>query len=84
MRLIGAMSDLPAPDKSEVNSSFHTREIKDYYVPNEQNVVLRYDCVKYLFVVINLYTLFHVAKMLKKLYFFFYKSIDLACLYMYI
>ncbi|ELT91375.1 hypothetical protein CAPTEDRAFT_224147 [Capitella teleta] len=42
MRLIGSLSPLPAPIKNEVNASFHSRELRDYYIPNEKNIVLRF------------------------------------------
>ncbi|XP_063712017.1 androglobin-like isoform X5 [Symsagittifera roscoffensis] len=47
MRLIGNQAPLPTPIgagevNSNLNSSFFTREIKDYYVPNEKNIVFRY------------------------------------------
>ena len=42
MRLIGALSPLPAPNKNEVNASFHTRELRDYYVPNDKKTIFRY------------------------------------------
>lgn len=41
MRLIGSMAALPTPQRQEVQSSFHTREIRDYYVPQENKVMLR-------------------------------------------
>lgn len=41
MRLIGSMSQLPQPTRAEVQSSFYTREIRDYYVPQPNNVMLR-------------------------------------------
>ena len=41
MRLIGSLSPLPVPPKNEVNGSFHTRELKDYYVPNDKHIVFR-------------------------------------------
>lgn len=42
MRLIGSLTCLPAPIKPDaVNSTFHNRELKDYYVPNERNCILR-------------------------------------------
>lgn len=42
MRLIGSISPLPAPRFSDVNCSFVTKEIRDYYVPNPKNIILRY------------------------------------------
>ncbi|XP_064627067.1 androglobin-like isoform X5 [Lineus longissimus] len=42
MRLIGSLSPLPAPLKNDVTSSFHMREIRDYFVPNNKNVIFRY------------------------------------------
>ena len=44
MRLIGSLSPLPAPSKNEVNASFHTRELRDYYVPNEKKIIFRFVC----------------------------------------
>ncbi len=41
MRLIGSLSPLPAPARNEVNSSFNTREIRDYYIPNEKCIMFR-------------------------------------------
>lgn len=41
MRLIGSMSQLPQPARAEVQSSFYTREIRDYYVPQDNDVMLR-------------------------------------------
>ncbi|XP_033740802.1 androglobin-like isoform X8 [Pecten maximus] len=47
MRLIGSLSPLPAPQKNEknevtCNSTFHVRELKDYYIPNPKDVIFRY------------------------------------------
>ncbi|KAL4233261.1 hypothetical protein ACF0H5_007945 [Mactra antiquata] len=42
MRMIGSLSPLPAPSRAEVNSSFVTKEIRDYYIPNSKNVIFRY------------------------------------------
>ncbi|OAF67844.1 hypothetical protein A3Q56_04409, partial [Intoshia linei] len=43
LRIIGNHSDLPLSKKSnEMNSSFQIREFRDYYVPNESNVLMRY------------------------------------------
>jgi len=42
MRLIGSMAQLPHPSRPEVQSSFHMREIRDYYVPQDNHVMLRY------------------------------------------
>nr|KAG5705054.1 hypothetical protein BaRGS_018784 [Batillaria attramentaria] len=42
MRLIGSISPLPAPRSGEVNCNFITKEIRDYYVPNPKNIILRY------------------------------------------
>ena len=41
MRMIGSLSPLPAPLRNEVNCSFVTKEIRDYYVPNSKNTVFR-------------------------------------------
>ncbi|KAH9519394.1 hypothetical protein Btru_075440, partial [Bulinus truncatus] len=45
MRLIGSLSPLPAPQTQEVCCSFVTKEIKDYYIPNQKNIIFR-QCVK--------------------------------------
>ncbi|CAL1548032.1 unnamed protein product [Lymnaea stagnalis] len=41
MRLIGSLSPLPAPQTAEVCSSFITKEIKEYYIPNPNNLIFR-------------------------------------------
>ncbi|KAL5010667.1 hypothetical protein ScPMuIL_012972 [Solemya velum] len=46
MRMIGSLRSLPAPTrpeaKTELNSSFNVREIKDYFIPNDKNIIFRY------------------------------------------
>ncbi|XP_071801000.1 androglobin-like isoform X5 [Asterias amurensis] len=42
MRLIGSSSPLPQPGRDNLNSSFGVREIRDYYIPNKENVIMRY------------------------------------------
>ena len=42
MRLIGSTEPLPAPDGDSVNAQFVTKEIKEYYMPNKDRVLLRY------------------------------------------
>ncbi|XP_025099309.1 androglobin-like isoform X4 [Pomacea canaliculata] len=42
MRLIGSLSPLPAPRAADINSDFFVKEIRDYYVPNSKNIILRY------------------------------------------
>uniref|UniRef100_A0A2C9K873 Uncharacterized protein n=1 Tax=Biomphalaria glabrata TaxID=6526 RepID=A0A2C9K873_BIOGL len=41
MRLIGSLSPLPAPQTQDVCCSFITKEIRDYYIPNPKNIILR-------------------------------------------
>ncbi len=41
MRLIGALNPLPASARNEMNAAFHTREIRDYYIPNEKKTIFR-------------------------------------------
>ncbi|XP_059171472.1 androglobin-like isoform X6 [Physella acuta] len=41
MRLIGSNSPLPAPVTSEVTCNFVTKEIKDFYIPNTNNIIFR-------------------------------------------
>lgn len=53
MRLIGSMEKLPTPrtrpgnTEPAVQSSFSTKEIRDYYLPQENCVMLRYVYVKH-------------------------------------
>ncbi|XP_041351984.1 androglobin-like isoform X2 [Gigantopelta aegis] len=42
MRMIGSLSPLPAPKGHEINSAFNAREIRDYYLPNNKNIIFRY------------------------------------------
>ena len=41
LRLIGSLSPLPTPLHGEVNSSFQTTELHDFYVPNEHDIIFR-------------------------------------------
>lgn len=52
VRLIGSTAPLPAPDGDSVNAQFVTKEIKEYYMPNTDHVLLRY--IETLHAVINL------------------------------
>lgn len=44
LRLIGSSPSLLAPrnNKSEIVSSFDIREARDYYIPNNNNIIMRY------------------------------------------
>lgn len=42
MRLIGSLDPIPSPMKTDLNSSFVTKEMHDYYVPNDKNIIMRY------------------------------------------
>ncbi|PIK43982.1 putative androglobin isoform X22 [Apostichopus japonicus] len=42
MRLIGSSTPLPQPSRENLHSSFTVKEIKDYYIPNKNFVILRY------------------------------------------
>eukprot|EP00057_Strongylocentrotus_purpuratus_P006163 XP_011660637.1 PREDICTED: androglobin isoform X28 [Strongylocentrotus purpuratus] len=42
MRLIGSSSPLPQPARDGLNSSFLLKEIRDYYIPNKENIIMRY------------------------------------------
>ena len=48
MRLIGSTEPLPAPDGDSVNAQFVTKEIKEYYMPNKDRVLLRYIEILYI------------------------------------
>ena len=43
MRMIASLPQMPAPIKHEVNCAFQPQEIKNYYIPNEKNILLRSD-----------------------------------------
>ncbi|XP_038078681.1 androglobin-like isoform X2 [Patiria miniata] len=42
MRLIGSSSPLPQPSRDHPNSNFTVREIRDYYIPNKEDIIMRY------------------------------------------
>ncbi|CAM4739728.1 unnamed protein product [Rotaria magnacalcarata] len=42
LRLLTSYTHLPEPHVEQITSSFITKEIKDYYVPNKQTVICRY------------------------------------------
>jgi hypothetical protein len=42
LRVIGSTEPLPAPEGDSVNAQFVTKEIKDYYMPNKDRILLRY------------------------------------------
>lgn len=44
LRLIGSSPMLLTPknSKTDINSNFQLKELRDYYVPNEKKIILRY------------------------------------------
>ncbi|XP_067398314.1 androglobin isoform X2 [Emydura macquarii macquarii] len=42
LRLIGSHNPLPVLSRDAVNNSYSTKEIKDYYIPNDKHIVFRY------------------------------------------
>lgn len=42
LRLLTSYAHLPEPRVDPITSTFFTREIKDYYLPNRQNIICRY------------------------------------------
>uniref|UniRef100_A0A674IHR4 Androglobin n=1 Tax=Terrapene triunguis TaxID=2587831 RepID=A0A674IHR4_9SAUR len=42
LRLIGSHSPLPILSRDAVNNFYSTKEIKDYYIPNDKHIVFRY------------------------------------------
>ncbi|XP_074920128.1 androglobin isoform X1 [Chelonoidis abingdonii] len=42
LRLIGSHSPLPILSRDIVNNFYSTKEIKDYYIPNDKHIVFRY------------------------------------------
>lgn len=41
LRLIGSYNPLPVLAREAVNNSFSTKEVKDYYVPNDKHIIFR-------------------------------------------
>ena len=41
LRLLTSYTSLPEPRMDQITSSFLAKEIKDYYVPNKQQVICR-------------------------------------------
>ncbi|XP_068088087.1 androglobin isoform X2 [Hyperolius riggenbachi] len=42
LRLIGACQPLPSLSRDTINNSFSLREIRDYYIPHNKNIMFRY------------------------------------------
>lgn len=42
MRLIGSANPLPVPARTELSTSFSVLELRDYYIPNDKEIILRY------------------------------------------
>ena len=42
LRVIGSTESLPSPEGDSVNTHFVTKEIKDYYMPHKDRILLRY------------------------------------------
>ncbi|KAG6937063.1 androglobin, partial [Chelydra serpentina] len=42
LRLIGSHNPLPVLSRDAVNNFYSTKEIKDYYIPNDKHIVFRY------------------------------------------
>jgi len=42
MRLIGSASPLPLPVRNDIATSFNVLELRDYYIPNDKEIILRY------------------------------------------
>jgi len=42
MRLIGSANPLPVPVRGDINTSFGILELRDYYIPNDRDIILRY------------------------------------------
>jgi len=42
MRLIGSANPLPVPVRSDISTSFNVLELRDYYIPNDKHIILRY------------------------------------------
>lgn len=41
LRLLTSYTHLPEPRSDQITASFSTKEIKDYYLPNKQQVICR-------------------------------------------
>jgi len=42
MRLIGSANPLPLPVRNDIGTSFNVLELRDYYIPNDKDIILRY------------------------------------------
>jgi len=42
MRLIGSANPLPIPVRNDISTSFSVLELRDYYIPNDKDIILRY------------------------------------------
>ncbi|NXA49153.1 ADGB protein, partial [Nothocercus julius] len=42
LRLIGSQSPLPFLSREAINNLYSTKEIKEYYIPNDQHIIFRY------------------------------------------
>jgi len=41
MRLIGSANPLPLPTRHDIGTSFSVLELRDYYIPNDKDIILR-------------------------------------------
>ena len=41
LRLIGSANALPVPARSDVGTLFNVQELRDYYIPNDKDIILR-------------------------------------------
>jgi len=47
MRLIGSANPLPLPVRNDITTSFSVIELRDYYIPNDKEIILRYALQQY-------------------------------------
>jgi len=53
MRLIGSAHPLPVPVRNDIGTSFNVLELRDYYIPNDKEIILRYVATYYSLAVLS-------------------------------
>lgn len=41
LRIIGSTNNLPTPTNANLTAAFAVKDIRDYYIPNNQNILFR-------------------------------------------
>jgi len=56
MRLIGSANPLPVPVRTDISTSFSVLELRDYYIPNDKYIIVRYAATYCSFAFIHSYS----------------------------